>query len=284
MARKIQTIKAQIIAQKNADAVLSGLTSPSQTALFNLWAYITAVAIGIFEQILDVFKVDMEAIVNKSAPSTYVWIREKVKLFQYGSSVLLNLTDLTYYYAAPDVDKQIVTRVSVSKGTNKQVLVKVAKSEPPVAFSGGEVSALQAYVEEVCGAGIDYKVSSAESDKLYVKAEVFYQGQFSSTIEDDVIAAINAYLSNLSSPENFNGVVRVSALQDAIQNVIGVNDVVLKEVKIRGNATAFGSATVLIGSPDTLINFKSSTTVSGYVVSETTVSNTLEDSLIFTAV
>ena len=284
MARKIQTIKAQIIAQKNADATLAGLTSPSQTALYNLWAYITAVAIGIFEQILDVFKIDMESIVNKSAASTYVWIRNKVKLFQYGSSVLLNLVDLTYYYAVPDIDKQIVTRVSVSKGTNKQVLIKVAKSEPPVAFTSGEVSALQAYVDEVCGAGIDYKVSSAESDKLYVKAEVFYQGQFSSTIENDVIAAINAYLSNLSSPENFNGVVRVSALQDAIQNVIGVTDVVLKDVKIRGNATPFGSATVLIGSPDTLINFKSSTTVSGYLVSETTALNTLADSLIFTAV
>ena len=284
MARKIETIKAQIIAQKNASTVLSGLTSPSQTAKFNLWAYITAVAIGIFEQIQDVFKADMEAIVAKSAPSTYVWIREKAKLFQYGSSVLLNLTDYTYYYSAPDTEKQIVTRVSVSKGTNKQVLIKVAKEEPPVSFTSGELSAFQAYIDEVCSAGIDYKVSSADSDKLYVKAEIFYQGQFSSTISDDVITAIDAYLANLSSPENFNGVVRVSALQDAIQNVTGVQDVVLLEVKIRGNSTPLASATVLIGSPDTLINYKSSTTVSGYVVSETTALNTLSDSLIFTAV
>lgn len=151
----------------------------------------------------------MEAIVAKSSPSTYVLIREKVKLSQYGSSVLLNLIDFTYYYVAPDLNKQIVTRVSVSKGTNKQVLLKVAKQEPPIAFTSGEVSALQAYVNEVCGAGIDYKVSSANSDKLYVKAEVFYQGQFSSTISDDVITAINAYLTNLSSPDNFNGVVKV---------------------------------------------------------------------------
>ena len=284
MARKIQIIKAQIIAQKNADATLAGLTSPSQTGIYNLWAYITAVAIGILEQILDVFKSDMEILVSKSAPSTFVWIREKVKLFQYGSSVLLNFTDLTYYYAAPDPLKQIVTRVSVSKGNNKQVLIKVAKSEPPTSFLPGEISALQSYVEERCSAGIDYKVSSGNPDNLYINAEVFYQGQFSSTIQNDVITAINLYLANLSSPDNFNGLVRVSAISDIIQSVQGVIDVVLKQVKIRGDATPFASATVLIGTPDTLINFKSSTTVSGYVIAETTTLNTLLDSLTFTAV
>jgi hypothetical protein len=50
MARSIATIKQQIINAKNADPILSEkLTSTSQTAIWNLWAYITAVAINLHE-------------------------------------------------------------------------------------------------------------------------------------------------------------------------------------------------------------------------------------------
>jgi len=288
MARKIEVIKSQIIAQKDADSTLSGLNSPSQTAIYNLWAYITAVAIGILEQLLDVFRRDMEVLVSKSAPSTYVWIREKVKLFQFGYDVKLNTTDLTYYYETTDTTAQIISRVSVLKGGNKTVFIKVAKSEPPVALNGTEKTAVANYVNEVCSAGIDYQVISLESDKLYIRSEIFYNGQFSDTIENDVKTAIADYLSNISSPENFNGTIKISAIQDVIQSVTGVTDVLIKEVKLRDNNTVFASASRLVGGAtldfDTRIIYKSSETVSGYVVTETTPSYTIDDSLTFTAV
>lgn len=284
MARTIEQIKQQIITQKNADSTLSGLNSPSQTAIYNLWAFITAVAIGIFEQLLDLYKSDIETIVSKSHGSHLAWIRVKVLEWQNGDNILLNTTDYNYYYAVVDTLKNIVTRVSVNNAPNKTVIIKVAKSDPPEPLSAGEVVALGAYINEICSAGITYLVTSTDSDKLYIRAEIFYNGQYASTIEDDVKGAIDLYLQNLSSVENFNGVIKVSALQDAIQQVIGVDDVVLKEVRLRADLTDFVNGTVMIGTPDTAIQEKSLNTYSGYVVTETETGQTIDDTLTFTTV
>ena len=70
MARTVQQIKQSMIDAKNADANLAGLTSTSQTAKWNLYFFIVAACIAIFEQLQDLFKVDLETIAASSEPST----------------------------------------------------------------------------------------------------------------------------------------------------------------------------------------------------------------------
>ncbi len=62
MARTVQQIKQQMLDAKNADPTLSALTSTSQTAKWNLYYFIVASCIAIFEQLQDLFKSDLEAI------------------------------------------------------------------------------------------------------------------------------------------------------------------------------------------------------------------------------
>ena len=66
--------------------------------------------------------------------------------------------------------------------------------------------------------------------------------------------------------------VRVSAVQDAIQAVEGVIDVKINSVKARSDATPFPQAT--------LVNVKY-TTFAGYIVEETTAGETFTDTLSF---
>jgi hypothetical protein len=110
-----------------------------------------------------------------------------------------------------------------------------------------------------------------------IDAEVYYDGQYSTVISGTVIGAINNFLSNLS----FNGVLKVSDIELAIRNVVGVNDVLLKNIKIRSDATAFVDGTFLI--QDNTVISRIFPTVSGYIVGETTVGNTFVDKLTFIA-
>ena len=87
MARTIATIQNQIIANKNADTNLSGLTSPSMSAVWLAWSFICAVAINLFEQLLDVFKTDLESNLPGSALANGAWIQNQVlNVFQYDAT------------------------------------------------------------------------------------------------------------------------------------------------------------------------------------------------------
>ena len=82
MARSISQIKQSMLDAKNADSTLSALTSTSQTAKWNLYYFIVASCIAIFEQLQDLFKTDLEAIASTAAPSTPQWTRNKVLKYQ----------------------------------------------------------------------------------------------------------------------------------------------------------------------------------------------------------
>jgi hypothetical protein len=279
MARSIAEIQAAIIASVQADANLVQAASTSQTAIWRLWTFIVATSIAILEQLQDVFQVNNEAIVNLSAPQTAQWLQDRVFKFQYDATTpqVLQLIDLIPQYSVVDETKRIVTRCSVTSNLTNKVLVKVAKSETPEALTSPEISALQTYVDTLGVAGIKYVVSSTNSDKIYIQAQVFFAGAYSAIIQANVIASIETYLGSLP----FNGTLKLSDLEIAIRNTEGVNDVIFNNVKCRRDADALSAATSLVLA-NTVIT-KQWATVAGYIVGETTASNTLADTLTFIA-
>jgi hypothetical protein len=278
MAREIAVIQQQILDSVAADVTLSqNLTSTSKRAIYRLWAFVVAVAIAIHEQIIDVFKSDVETLVSQAAPGTPPWIQAQVFKFQYSSSSpqVIQLINLAPQYPVVDPALRIITRCSVTTDIANNVTVKVAKSEPPAALSSLELDALTSYINVIGVAGISYNVISNAADRLYVAAQVYYRGLFSSVIKTNVIAAINAYLASIP----FNGQVKVSELETAILSVDGVEDVILQDVRARDNATAYpGGTPLVIGN--TLAS-RLWPTLAGYAISEDTAGGTLADSLIF---
>jgi hypothetical protein len=265
MARSIAVVHDQIMNGIANDPVLgSKLTSPSKVAFYRLIAYIVAVAICLLEQVIDIYKLSIETTVAKASPASAAWLQDKILKFQYSSNVatpqIVFIDQTTFEIAYPIVnpDLRIITRCAVITTGNKTVAIKVAKSEPPTPLSGPEVTALTAYVAAHGAAGIFYSIVNLDADLIGISAKVMYNGQYSAVIASAVKAAINSYLGNLP----FNGIVRVSGIEDAIQAVSGVVDVIITEVTGRPDDVAYPGTVISSGT----FSYQPK---SGYLVEET---------------
>lgn len=276
MARTVAQIKQSMIDAKNADAALSGLTSTSQTAKWNLYYFIVASCIAIFEQLQDLFKIDLETIASTAAPSTPQWTRNKVLKFQTGDVAELNTTTFVIEYPVINTANQILTRCAVVTAPNRTVLIKVAKSDPPGPVTVGELAELQSYVETFNPAGIAFTLINEDSDKMEVAATIYYNGQYTGVITDNVEAALNSYMANLP----FNGRITTQSVVDAIQAVDGVISVSLTRILVRRDTVAYGAGVTLYNL-STGIDSVNYDTYAGYVVEETTASHTFADTLTY---
>lgn len=280
MARQISEIQQQMIDNIAADSVLGTLlTSTSKRAIYRLFTYVVAVAINALEQLMDIFTAEVEAVASAAAPATPSWLQAQIFNFQYSPTTpqVIQLINFAPAYPVVDETLRIITRCSVTTNLSNSVIIKVATGEPPAALSGPQLAALQSYVTEIGVAGVVYNVISQASDKLYVQANVYYQGQYSAVIKANVVAAIENFLAGIP----FNGQVKISDIEDAITGVEGVNDVVLVNVRARADGTAFASGSYLVQNQQTASRLWG--TVAGYMVGETSTGNTLNDSLTFIA-
>jgi hypothetical protein len=276
MARTVAQIKQQMLDAKNADPTLSQLTSTSQTAKWNLYYFIVASCIAVFEQLQDLFKVDLETIAASAAPSTPQWTRNKVLKFQTGDVAELNTTTFTIEYPTINTANQILTRCAVVTAPNRTVLIKVAKSDPPEPVTVGELAELQTYVETFNPAGIAFTLINEDSDKMEVVASIYYNGQYTAVIETNVNAALNNYMANLP----FNGRITTQAVVDAIQSAEGVITASLTRILVRRDTVAYGAGVTLFNLA-TGVDSVNYDTYAGYVVEEDTASHTFADTLTY---
>ncbi len=277
MARSISAIKQTIVDAKNAESALSDLNNPSQAAVYNLWMYITAVAIFIFEGLLDLFKTQMDIQISNSGVWTDKWVQSEAFKFQYDANIpqIVQLIDFVPSYNPLDTTKQIISRASVSTLSNRTVSVKVATLDPPQALDALQLTSFQGYLDIISPAGVQYNTISLPPDELLVGATVYYDGQYSSQIQTNVINSLNAYMANI----DFDGQVTLSLIEKAILETAGVNDVVLNNVAIRADSTPFSGTTYLLQNNTEIYN--KYPMFSGYVVEETTTNETFADTLTF---
>jgi hypothetical protein len=279
MARKIAEIQKQILDQVAADDVLGPLlTSTSKRAIYVLWSFVTATAIAFFEQVLDFFTADIEAKIAAGSPSSRAWIQDMMFKFQYSVDVpqVIQLINFAPQYPIVDETLRIITRASVTSDLANSVIVKLAKGETtPEALDAPQLAAAQSYLNVIGAAGISYVARSENPDKLYVNATVFYTGLYSAVIKDNVITAIRNYLAALP----FDGNVKISDIELAIRGVVGVNDVILQNIKARSDSMAFADGQYLVLNNATVGRLWP--TQAGYIVEETTVGETFADSLVF---
>ncbi len=283
MATSIAIIKQRMIDTKDSLSALASLTSNSLVSIWGNIFHTTAVEISILEQLIDVKIEEIEATISTQAIGSTPWIRAKILEFQNGDFVELDTT--TFEIAYPEVQEalKIITRCSVKETGNLIIQAKVAKSDPPEALSAPEQTALADYISVIKPAGIQINVVSLASDKLYIVGTIYYSGQYSSVIQDNVEAALTSYMEELSSAENFDGVVKYSDIVDTIQAVEGVEDVNITEVGGRADTIAFASRTVVY-KLSTGVNIREYEAVAGYIVEETESGSAFADTLSYTAV
>ena len=285
MARSIAEIQQQIIDAKNAQTDLAGLTSDSHRAIWLLWTWVLATCIAFLEQLMDLYLSAIETQVAKSAGASALWVQDKLFKFQYDATdpQIAVLIDTIPQYAVVDATKRIITACSVTTDVNNTVRVKVAKSNPYDALTNSELAAAQSYIDTIGVAGITYSVTSLVADKIYIKATVYYKGQYSAVIRDSIKTTITNYLQTLSQT-NFNGNLKMSDLENIIRDIVGVNDVVLNDVIGRPDSptpadpTNNSAATILIQGTTVLQRLYNPT--AGYIVIEDVAGYTLDDTAV----
>lgn len=287
-ARSVSQINAYLVSALVSNFAAIGITiNPTLWSKRNLLrALIYTVAIGqaLMEQLQDVFTANIEAVVATAAAASELWVQAKMFEFQYSDTnpQVIALINTVPVYPVVDPALQIITACSVTSNSANIVAVKVATGNPFTPLSGPQLASAQGYITTIGAAGIIYNVISLSPDNLYIDADISFAGQYAAVIKANVIAAINAWLQQLATTAfaaNVNGTIQISDLEGMIRTIPGVKDVVLQNVRGRAATDAFTAGIDLVKGSAVLQQKWS--TIAGYAVSETTVGETLADSLNF---
>ena len=247
MARTIEQIQQIMLDEKTATPELSALqvlttsekstldlTSESKLAIWRQMIWIVAYCILVFEQILDVFKKDVEERIAATSPHTRNWYREKALAFQYGH-LLVPETD--YYDNTGLPEEQVAaSKIVANAAPVKQILSGAGVLRLKAVTSSGEgewaplspqqLTALTDYMNDVSDAGTTVIVTSNEADDLKLSVDVYYNPQILSPTgamldgsnENPVLMSIKQYLKSLE----FNGSLIISHLEDILNKLPGV--------------------------------------------------------------
>lgn len=286
MARPVAEIYQQITTDLTTAFATAGVaidpTKWSKRNLLRLVCFTVATGMAVWEQLNDVSLAEMEAVRATSAAASKKWIQQKMFEFQYSATDPQALNIINNVPAYPTINEalRIIKGCSVSTTSTNFVQVKVAKGNPLVALTTTEKNSAQGYINQIGAAGIVYNVISLDSDKLIVKANVYYQGTYSAVIQQSVIDALNTYLTELAQTK-FDGYLYALDIERTIRNVEGVNDVVVDQLSARLDSQSIGSGVDLILGSDLIARRYQAG--AGYITQETTATYTFADTLTFIA-
>lgn len=256
MARTVKEIYDAIITEKQNQTVLNGLqpniddsqnlledlTTTSKVANWRLSFWTFAVAIWVHETLWDSFKTEVETIKNEALPGTAGWLQAEAFSFQLDDTLVL--IDNKFQYAEIDEDAQIIKRCAIVEQANT-VIVKVAKEDSsgnPEKLddtAGSEIDQFTAYMKDYKRfAGVNMAVASYNADLLNIDYEIFYNPIVS---QQNVIANVTAVIKTYLSELPFNGIIRLSSLEDAIQGAEGVVDFDRNDVQAKYESGAYQS-------------------------------------------
>lgn len=261
MARTVNEIYQTILDAKAAQPALSELNSPSQTAIWRLWAFVVATCQWLVERLWDEFRAETEAFATRSVAGTAPWYKEKALEFQWNAGTTYFVTfdenhRVVWNETVPE--DRIVKYASVVESGNGMVLVKVAKDAggTPVPLASAELASFSDYMHTVKFAGTRMQSVSYNADKLRVYGAVYYDPISNlNVVKSEVERSINAYLSSLP----FDGKVYVERIFDAVQKVKGV-------VSFRLTRVAADPGDVAVYDLASGVNLRFWPTLAGYVV------------------
>ncbi len=234
MARTIAQIQQSIIDAKNANSNLSGLTSNSNVAEWNLWTAIVAICQWTIETLFDSHLSEVQTLLATMKPHTAAWYASMAQAFQYGDALPYGSDT----YSVIDPTKQVVKYAAaqeIGSGSSLELAVKVAQATTD-SFTGDTVcaqitdtptlNALSAYMLLVKDAGINLNVESWAGDIHKCMATIYYDPQIinssgqrlDGTDNFPVDRAIARYLNDLP----FNGLLTVDDYISAVKAVPGI--------------------------------------------------------------
>ena len=231
MARDLSTIYDQAVSVRNEYLSLTEIKNSSKMSILDSFTWVVSACIWAFENVLDVFKVDVAKDLQNRINGTPAYYANALLKYQKGDQLEMNEegTAFSYPNVTDDEDKRIITKVSYSEYSengyyDKTLLLKIATGEPGDyhRIEEEDMAAIRAYMHQISFAGTHLNIVSRNGDVLIPRVTVYYDGAVTSEeVYDNIEAALKQYIEEL----DFNGVVYVQKIIDAIQSAEHVVDV-----------------------------------------------------------
>lgn len=182
------------------------------------------------EKSQELIRQEIQALIDNREPGGLAWYREKVLAYQHGD--VLTIINNRPTYLVIDTQKQLVKHVSVVETfTNGTLLVKIA-GDNLTQLSSDVVAGIATYLQRVKVAGTLITVQSLPADMVAYnitvevdKSVIDASGKAINGSDTPIYDAIDKFHKNI----DFNDVLYLSKVTDALQAVGGVLDVEITE-------------------------------------------------------
>jgi len=216
--------------QDTWETLLADITSVSKVAVWRLWIWVFAVGSWIVESLFDSHKTEISNLLASKKPHTLRWYAEESKKFQYGYA--LTWIEEQYVYDRIDEASKIVKYAAAAERDGK-VILKVAKEVNGVkaALDVTEKATFTEFWKQWKDAGVKLEIVSQAADYLkinitIVRDRLVLAGN-NSLLRDASVFPIADAIAAYAGALEFDGVIMLSKLIDAIQGAEGVIDVKL---------------------------------------------------------
>lgn len=229
MSRTLSEIYTQAKEYRNQYLELTEFENDSQMSILDAFTWVVAACIFAFENVLDVFRVDIARDIANRINGTPAYYANALLKYQSGDELLMNDEGTNFSYASVDETKRIISKVSYSEIQeegyyDKMLVFKIATGElgKYERIPADELAKIQAYLHQISFAGTHTKVISRKGDILIPKVTVYHDGAVS---ENEVYSNIENSLNDFIQNVAFDQVIYVVKIIDAIQKADHVVDV-----------------------------------------------------------
>lgn len=229
MARTLTEIFTEAKEARKKYLELTEFENSSKMSIMDAITWVTASCIWTFENLLDVFKVDIAQDINNRINGTPAYYANALLKYQDKDTLEINEEGTAFSYPTIDEKKRIITCASYQEYAeegfhDKGLILKVAKGSPGnyEQLDDDELIRVKAYIEQIKFAGTLIKVVSRKGDILIPRVTVYYDGAITA---DEVYQNIANSLNEFIASVNFDSVIYAQKVVDAIQKAEHVVDV-----------------------------------------------------------
>lgn len=229
MTRTLSEIYAEAKSCRNKYLELTEFENSSKMSIMDAFTWVTSACIWTFENILEVFKVDLARDLQHRINGTAAYFANALLKYQSGDHLTMNAEGTQFSYPNIDVTKRIITKVAYYEEEepgfhDKIIRFKIATGTPGAysRIDDNELVAIRAYLNDLLFAGQHARVVSRYGDILVPRVVVYYDGAVTEDeLYDKIEESLNDYIANIE----FNGLVYAQRIIDSIQKVEHVTDV-----------------------------------------------------------
>ena len=217
MARTINEIEASIVERLGASFDLS----TSAAAEWRMWTHCVAYCIHIFELILDHFKDEMDADVQREVAGSLTWYNEMCYKFQMGHELVCSTVTGRLGYNVDDAEARIV-KIACVDTVDGTLVFRVATKDDEgnvVPLTASQLLNFKNYVDAIKFAGTKSQVVSTSPDMVKYSIKVWYNP---ATPVDTVRLGVESALEDFRFAQHFGGIIYRHEMMEAITATPGI--------------------------------------------------------------